>query len=356
MAFLDRLFGIIDDATAGGKDYDTISGDSPVIPNANLFFPVTGGTFDPGIERIDRNDEVRGRRANVHPRPFRSAPMITVPMSMYRVAAEKFTHKLLGATTTTGGGGATPYTHAIRSIGYPNVNLPALHAELVRDDTNIKMAGCTVNRITYDFPLDGEGTMEIELFGKYFDEFATASPSPTFPNMGATADTLMLRDAQAFIDGSLVAIPDLQGFSLTFSNNLLRKWYAGRNVRTRVLGSPSQTKKLWFPTENKAQAAPDITYSLTFGNTADAQEIAMWYAQVQSFIFEIEGLPLTGAYSATLEMMRVTIDAGVHTGGGADALSARDDITSTFEGGVFYSETVSRDLLIEFVSDTAVLA
>lgn len=343
MAFLDRLFGFTADATAGGKDYDALS--AGAIPDSTIWYPVTGGTFEAGIERIDRNDEVRGRRANVPPRPFRAAPSMTVPLSCYPNAASKLAYLALGVVNTTGSG---PYTHTLTALQYPTVSLPAVHAQMVRDTTNIKMAGSTVNQITFDFPLDGEGTIEFELFGKFHNEFADATPASTFTDFGAEVDTLMLRDASFYIDGSATKVQDLQGFSMTFNNNLIRKWYAGRDVVSRVVGSPTQAKKLWFPAENKAQAAPDITYSVTFGNTSDAEEIKMWYAAIEKFEFNVVGL-------GTDELTFIFYNA-VHTGGGPDALSARDDITSNYEGGVFFSESDSKDLEIIAVTNQSTLA
>lgn len=344
MAFLDRLFGFTLDATAGGKDYDALS--AGAIPDSTVWYPVTGGTFEAGIERIDRNDEVRGRRANVPPRPFRAAPAMTIPLSCYPRAAAKLAYLALGVTNTTGSG---PYTHTLTSLQYPTVSLPAVHTQMVRDTTNIKMAGATVNRVTFDFPLDGEGTIEAEFFGKFHDEFAAATPTSNFTNFGANVDTMMLRDAKFYIDDSVTQVDDLQGFSLTFNNNLIRKWYAGRDVVSKVVGSPTQTKKLWFPAENKAQAAPEITYTVTFGNTRDAEEIALWYAAIKKFEFVVEGLPITGG----TESMTFNFYNAVHTDGGPDALSARDDITSNYEGGVFWSEADSKDLEIVCVSDVA---
>lgn len=355
MAFLDRLFGFSLDAVAGGTDYDGLT--LGAVPDATIFYPITGGSFDGGIERIDRNDEVRGRRANVPPRSFRAAPAMTIPLSAYRKAIEKLAYLAMGDVNTTGGGGATPYTHTITTIGYPDVSLPAINMQMVRDTVNIKMAGSTLNRITLDFPLDGEGTIEFEAFGKFHDEFTAASPTPSFTGFGAEVDTLMLRDARFYIDGSVTQVQDLQGFNFAFVNNLIRKWYAGRNISSKTLGTVgsfgTQRRKLWFPAENKAQAAPDITYSVTFGNTNAAQEVAMWYAQIQKFEFDIVGLPLTGAYSATDEKVTIIIYNSVNTGGGSGALTAREDITSSFDGGVFFSEADSKDIEIVVTSDTA---
>lgn len=355
MSVLDRLFGITDDATAGGKDYDALGGPSPSIPDATIFYPVTGGTFDAGTERIDRNNEIRGRRANVPPRPFRAAPTMVVPMSAYQTALEKIVYKCLGTSTVSGGTSPTPYQHTVSSLQYPDVSLPALHAQMVRDTLNVKMGGSTVNRVTLDFPLDGEGTMEMELMGKYYMDDDAASPTPTYTGFDQEAETLMLRDAKVYLDGSSTQVSDIQGFNLTFNNNLIRKWFAGRNIDSKTLGTPSQTRKVWFPAENKAQAAPDITFSITFGSTDDAQELALWYTQIQKFEFNVTGNPIGGGYTGDYAM-DIIIYNGAYTGGGAAALTARDDITSSYDGGVFFSEQDSKDLEIIFTTDTATLS
>lgn len=464
MPTIARVFGIIDDATAGGEEYDVLKTGSPTVPDATTFWPVTGGTFDPGIERIDRNDEVRGRRANVAPAPFRAAPMMTVPVAAYRKVVEKAIYKALGSNTITGGS-TVPYVHTMKATGFGTLNLPAFHAQMVRDDLNIKMGGCTMNRFNLEFPLDGEGRAEFEMYGKWFSDYATAAPSATF-SLGSE-DVFTLRDAVGYVDATLpvvneaqqisitggptggdftltydgqttaaiaydaaaaavqtaiealsnvgtgnvtcaggplpgsavtatfvnelgaawgvdpvqmtadssgltggsspsvtvttatpaatygTAIPDLQGFSISFTNNLVRKWYAGRNIETRSLGG--RNLKLWFPAENKAQAAPDITFTLNFGNTVKSQEIAMWFAQQQKLVFTCVAGKLSAGLSAFSEAIRVVIYNSVTTGGGAEALTAREDITSAFDGGV-YLDSTGKDLEIQVVSDTATLA
>jgi len=461
---LQRLFGIIDDAVAGGADYDAIKYNSPIIPDSNVFWPAIGGTFDAGLSNIDRNAEVRGRRSNTAPLPFRSDPTITVPTPMYRTILEKSLQKCLGVRATSGGVSPAPFLHEWTPLQFGAVALPAAHVQLVRDDLNVKMAGATWNRLTLDFPLEEQATIEHEIFGKYFQEFVSAPPTPTYT---VSPDILLLRDAKAYLDGTATTnevqtltitgsptggffklrfkaaaaapieetadiahsataaavqtalealpsidpgdvvctggplpatgvvitfvgdwaatnvealtfthtltggssptpvitqttpgvghgtpIPDLQGFSLTFTNNLIRKPYAGRNIVTRVLGVGPQTKKLWLPAENKAQAAPEITYSLNFGNTVTAQEVALWFAQVQKLVFDCVGGPLAAPYSGVNEVVRIILYNIVHTGGGADALSNREDITSSYDGGVFYSPADSADIKIQIVSDT----
>ena len=339
MPTLRRVFGFIDDATAGGKDFTTLAG---AIPDATSFWPVTGATIDGGIERIDRNAEVRGRRANTAPLSFRGAPSVTFTGGAYREIVEKALYQTMGVVSTTGAG---PYVHTISSLQFGSINLPAAHIQIVRDDLNQKMGGASWNRTTLNFPLDGEGTVECEVFGKWLKEFNTAAPTLSFT--GLSDDILMLRDATMTIDDNVTPVPDLTGFSFSFSNNLQRKWYAGRNVESRTLNS--QVHKLWWPTENKAQAAPEITYSMQFGNTDVAQEVASMFAQVQKLEFTVTG---TGT-----DQLVITIFGGVHTGGaGADSLSARDDISATFEGGVFWSVADVADVTIEITGDVAVLA
>lgn len=352
---MNRVFGITDDDTAGGIDYDDLvaahtSGD--LIPDADLFWPVTGGTFDPGLGRIDRNEEVRGRRANTSPISFRSDPLITVPVAAYRKVIEKAFYKLFGNDSVTGGSGATPYTHALTPFGFGINQLPAAHVQLVRDSLNVKMSGATWNRITLSAPLDGEATAEMELWGKYFDNYLSTPPVASFT--GESPNPLLLRDAHMYIDGSSISVPDLQGFTFTYTNNLIRKPYAGRNVVSKTLNG--KTHKLWFATENKVQSAPDVAFAFQLGNTDITQETAMYFSQAEKFVVELTGDKLGGGFSATNELMRVTIYNGINTGGGAGPLSARDDIVSNYDGGSFYSTADSGDVLIQFISDVATYA
>lgn len=348
MANIRRLFGIANDSVAGGSEYNDLT--AGAVPDADTFWPVTGGNLDHNIERTSRNDEVRGRRAATAPEPFRAAPAMTVPFPVYRSVVEKILRKTLGGTDTVSGGVVpAPQTHTLGTLGFGSTALPAVHAQLVRDDLNHKMSGGAFNRVSLTFPLDGEATGETEIWGLYHAHFTGTVPTATYPD---TTNVLMLRDAQVFIDGAASAISDLQGFEFSFTNNLARKWYAKRNVVTQTIGSPSTTKKLWFPAENKLGASQDVTYRINLGNVNTAQELAHDFAQIQKFVFEVEGNPL-GTTPAANELVRITIYNGVHTGGGSENLSARDDITSSFEGGAFYSTTDAADIKVEVVNASA---
>jgi hypothetical protein len=339
-----RLLGIKEDPEAGGSEYDDLT--AGAIDNADVFWPVTGGTFDRNVERYDRNDEVRGRRAGTAPLAFRARPVLTVPIAAYASILGTALKKTLGGTDVVTGSVA-PYTHTFGILGFGATALPCVFAQIVRDDLNYKMSGGAFNRLSLSFPLDSEGTMEFEIWGLYHDSFdPTGAPSASYS--GISDDVMMLRDATCYIDGSMTAIPDLEGFDLTFVNNLNPKFYAGRNVVTKSLGTPTQTKRLWFPTENKVGASQDVTFGLQFGNANATQEIAHDYAQIQKFVFEVEGATLG---SGGRELLRITIYNGAWTGGGTEALTARDDITARFDGIAGYSTADSADIKVELVND-----
>lgn len=339
---------MINDAAASGSSYDnvvtTLAG---TIPDATKWWPVTGGTLDKGTDRIDRSNEARGRRARTRPLPFRGGPGMTVPVRPYHSLVKVLLKYALGREGTITGAG--PYTHPLRAVEYSDgVNyLPTAHVQLARDDLNQKMSGASLQRLTFDFPLDGDGSMEAEWWGLYQEHYASAVPAADFS--GLSEEPMLLRDAQVFIDGSGTAIPDLQGVRFAWVNNLRRRWYAGRNIKARSLGTPPKTYKNWYPEINKIGASQDVTFGLIFGDANSGQELAEEYAQVEKYVVELVGMPITGG----AELLRLTIFNGVLTEGGAGPLTAQDDLSSDFNGGVFYSEADSKDVLVEVVDDVA---
>lgn len=464
-----RLFGLKDDEVSGGSTYDVLapSGEVPApIPDANYFWPATGGTFDKGLEQIDRAAEVRGRRS-ISPRlPFRAAGVATVPVAAYRSVLEKALRKTLGGTDTVTGSGGAAQTHSLAVLGFAEGPLPAVHMQLVRDNYNLKASGCKFNRLTATFSLDGEGHIENELHSLYFSNYETTPPSASFT--GLSSDPLILRDGRVVLDGtgSVIAapgtvtptpeagggtltaaaykykvtsvnatgsgeslpspeatvtaeasgkvklawvavagagsynvyrtaaaggtgtehfvantatnsytdtgtattskvlptedtsqgiqIPDLTGFEFSFTNNLMKKWYAKRNVVTNIIGNPPLTKKLWHPTEMKLNAAQDVSYRLNFGNVETAQEVAQEFGQIQKLIFECAGPPLEGVTPAATELVRFTIYNAVHNpGAGSGALSARDDIVTELDGTGFYSAADGTDIKVEVINASA---
>ncbi len=422
------------------------------MPDSSIFWPVNGGTLDKNIKTINRNDEVRARRSGTANRPFRANPVLTVPVPTYRTVVEKALKKCLGGTDVpTPGSGITSQLHTLGVLGFGSTQLPAFHAQLVRDDLNHKLSGCAMNRVHLNFPLDAEGACEMEMHGKYHKDFGGSVPTASFT--GISGDILMLRDASIWLDGATevqtvglgsasagtitiqipagpgvaggttgsiaynaanavvqtamdtaigagncvvsggplpgvititfagsyagrdiptmvvtptgltggavtvattvpggVSIPDLTGFEFTFVNNVAPHWYAGRNVVTQTLGTPTQTRKLWFPAENKLGAMQDVTFAINFGNVNAAQELAQEFQQTQKFVFECTGGPLATTPAAT-ELLRLTLYQATVLGGGAEPLNPRDDITSRFEGTAWYSDVDAADIKAEIVND-----
>jgi hypothetical protein len=327
------------------------AGPPPEPPDAEVFWPITGGTLDQNTDRIDRNAEIRGRRAGTPPYAFRARPVMTVPVPAYQPALATALHKVLGGTDTVTSSSST-YTHSFSAIGYGTTSLPTVIAQLVRDDLNAKMSGGTFERVTATFPLDGEGTAECEIHGLYYGNFSSTPPTPDFTGTGmAESDNvMMLRDAQMFVDDAVDAVDDLQGFTFAFVNNTVPKWYARRNIDTRVVGT-NQNRRIWYPQINRIGPAQDVTFGFSLGSVDAAEELARDFGQIEKFVVEIFGDPI--GVTSVNEVIRFTLFGGQLTGGGAGPNSARDDITSDFEGGVYFSSADSNDLLIEIVNGSS---
>jgi hypothetical protein len=341
-----RLFGITDDVI-GGTSYENLT--DGTVPDATVFWPVTGGSLDRGLTRIDKSNEVRGRRSIATPDPLMAGPTMTIPVPAYRSVWEKLMRKLLGATDTVTGSADTGYTHSFTELGFGATQLPSMHCQLVRDDLNQKMSGGFVNSLTASFPLDSEGTLSAEIQGLYYGPYATDMPTPTYTDVD---QILLLRDASAYIDGSSTTIPDLQGVDLTFNNNITRKWYAGHNIVAQTLGASPLTRKLWFPSQYKLGAQLDITGTLTFGNVNSAQDVALDFAQVQKFAFNFVGGAISGSTGPQYEAVQVTINAVELTAdsAGPGDLQANGDITYAVNFGGYYSPYDDADVQFQSIN------
>jgi hypothetical protein len=333
-ANIRRLFGVADDVV-GGTSYENLTTPG-VVPDPTIFWPATGGTLDRGLTRVERTTEVRGRRAVAAPLPFRAAPAMTVPFPAYRSIFEKLMKKCLGGVDTVTGSASTGYTHTISELGFGSTQLPTLHAAMVRDDLYHKMSGGYVNRVTASFPLDGEGTLEAEIQGLYYTNYATAPPAATYTDVD---NVLMLRDAYMYIDAQATPIPDLIGVDLTFNNNIDRKWYSNHNVVLQTIGASPLMRKLWFPSQYKLGAQLDISGTITFGNVNTAQDLILDFGQIEKFQFTVLGGPIAGSTGPVYESIQITINAAelMPDSQSAAALAARGDITYAVNFGGFYS-------------------
>lgn len=341
-----RVFGFIDDATAGGSSFDDLT--SGAIPDATLFWPVTGGNLDRGIERNDRTDEARGIRPARPIMSFKARPVMTIPLDAYLEPVKKAFKKTLGGLdTVVTVTGVSTHTLAVLTQSGTAPQLPPVNAQLVRDDINHKMSGGVFDRLALTFGGDGPATMEVTIAGLYHAHFAAAAPTPTFT--GLQDEPLYGRDSRIFLDGSGTGVLDLQGFEFAFMNNVAPKPYFLRNIVSQTIGTPAKVRKLWFPEENKMNAAQDVTFAISLGNTNTTQELAMDYSQSEKVVFESVGFMIPSSTPPTAELLRITLESAVPTGGGADALSARADITSRFEGSAYYNDVAARDIQVQVV-------
>jgi hypothetical protein len=348
MTVIRRLFGYAEDTKNGGSGFDDLT--SGAIPDATVFWPVTGGSLDRNIERTDRNTEVRGRRAATAPAPFTAAPQMTIPVNAYLSVVAVALRKCFGGVDAGGTGTAPgPFVHNLVPLGFGATYLPAVHLQMVRDDLNHKVSGAVFSQVQLNFPMDGMGTIEITAPGQYYKNDPAAPPTSSFT--GLSDEPLFLRDAAVTIDGAAEAIPDLQAFEFGFNNNTTVKRYARRNVVSQSIGTPAKLRKVWYPSENKLGPSQDVTYAINTGNTEAGQELALDFGQVQQLAFNCLGADIPAA-SAT-EMLDIVLQAAEHTTGGAGDLSARDDITSRFEGGAFYNETAGADITVTVTNGSA---
>lgn len=349
-----RAFGYNDDPTsaAGGSNLEALTGGA--IPDVTKFWPVTGGNLEWQPSRIERNNEVRGRRAISPPIPFRVTPMQTIPIPAYRSVVEKALKLTMGSEGAITGTAPGPFTHTLTALGFGGTTpLPTIVTQLVNDDINRKMTGAVVERAAFNFPLDAEGTVELELHGLYAKQepAALASPTPVFTDL--SLEPYLLRDAKVFFDGGASAALAINAFTFTWVNNIdfSNRHYAGRNIESKTIGTPPVLRKLWFPHEHKLGAAQDVTYGLNFSNTNELQELAREYGQLQKIVVEIGGPPIPGA--SANELFRFTMFATEHTGGGTEALTARGDAQSSYQGGAYYSDADAADVKVEVVNGQA---
>lgn len=438
-----RGFGIAADPVAGGSSYDDLV--AGAIPDATEFWPVTAGNLDKGIAVLDRNDEVRGRRSPTPSIPFQAVPAVPATVPAYlSIVAKAMAWCMGGGDTVSGGPDPAPFLHRLAMIGYGADTLPKqVMAQLIRDDANHKASGASINRVSLNFPIDGEATMEVEFHPLYYKNDGAAAPTVVYTDLSPRP--LVLRDAAAWLDGAseqqtatltgtptggtftlglaglvsgpiaynataaavqaaleglasigagnvsvsggaggpwiitfrgtlagrnigvLVAngsgltggttpavavvettpggesIPDLQGFEFTINQNLTAKHYARRN---RVSDGDDI---LWFPEIRKLGGLPEITSRLIFGNVNSAQEVKQDFRKVQRVTFDCDGASL-GSTPAASELLRITQFATQITGGGPEGLTARDDITSNFELGAFFSDADAADIRVEVVN------
>lgn len=349
-----RWLALTDDPIAGGTKYDDVAADpaamlSPALGDAVV---VTTAQADPGSRTLDRDSDVRGRRANSQPISFAATPSMTAGGRAWTPIVKKLLRKAMGGTVAHAGGPApAAFMDTVQMAQSGNV--PALQGTLVREGQVDRMTGLWVNELTLDLPADGEGTFETTLVGLYHDvdDVATVAGLPAIAGAADQHTAYMLRDVTAYMgDGAGVAIDCLGGFGFTLNNSLSddfrTRFCAGKNIVEVVIDGVLH--RLWYPNRNKL--GPQIvTGRLDFGDVRPDRELRRIVNHAEKLVVELAGDPL-GTTPAADEMLRLVFWKQASTGGGAEPLARDGDQQSSYEFTAYLDDATGKDLEAVFAS------
>lgn len=343
-----RLIGFVDDAVAGGSAYDDLV--AGAIPAPTKFIPATTANVNDGTDFLDRANEVRGYRGSPPPVEFRANPGVPFTANAYPFLVKKLIRLWTGATDVRTGVPPAAITHKFQPI--QSGELPAIHMAVVRDEQYDAVAGCTAEQITLDFPLAEFATIEAELRGKYRKREAGNPPAATYaeyPRRG-----YLLRDAHVLLGGSPTAIPGLRGIRFVLSNSMVEPpdYEPKRNRVVTTYGGKKRT--VWWPARHKFMAH-SLTGQLLFSTPQPDEDFKRELAHAEQLVFECEFEDISPATTPPAkEMLRVSGPQMVRTGGGPEALTDQDEITSSYDFGLYIDEATGADATFEFVDGSNV--
>lgn len=359
---MKRWVGFVDDSTSGGSTYDTYAGTTGIaIAVPTTFVPVTTANVDPGLQQLNRDNEVRGRRGNTEPISFASAPNMTLESRAYPQLVRPLLRKALAGTVASTGTAPAAIVSTVQTL--ESGNLPALICWLLREGQLDRVTGAVVSEIAFDFPIDDEGTISATLPSLYHDtddstsatdpngDPAEALPTPSF---SGSADTFMLRDATAYVGAAGVELDDLAGFGFTFNNGLIddfrSRFRPGHNIE--VVSIDGTEHRLWYPARHKI-GAQQVTGRIDFSDVRPDRELMRLVTHAEKLVFEVAAGPL-GTTPAADEMLRVTFFKQAPTGGGAEPIQREGDQVSSYEFTAYVSAADgSKDLEAAFTGTTA---
>lgn len=359
-----RWLGYVADPVAGGstlEDLEAVVGAEAILA-PDEFVPVTTGQVDPGTQDLDRDNEVRGRRGNVAPVSFASAPSLQFEARAYPKLVRRLIRNVLGGTISSAG---APPASVSSTVGpLQEGNLPALMAWLIREGQADRLSGLWASEVELNFPVDEEGTVNATLNGLYHrvsptgalpddpnGEPAAAVPTPAYVGY---EDTFMLRDAIAFLGaGAGVELTGLAGFGFTFSNGLIDDFQSRFQPRhnIEVIDVDGEEHKLWFPERHKL-GPQNVTGRVDLSDVDPDSEQRRILRHAEKLVFEVAAGPL-GTTPAADEMMRLTFYNQSPSGGGAEPIQREGDQRSSYEFSAYIDPTTSKDVEGTFVGAAA---
>jgi hypothetical protein len=338
-----RLLGYVDDATAGGKSYDDLA--AGAIPDANKFVAVTEADVDMGDNRLERNTEIRGYRGSPPPIEFQANPKVSFTSIAYPHLTKKLVRLWTGGTDARTGTPPAAITHLLEAI--QSGDLPAVHLGVVRDEKYDKVAGCTLNQLTLDFPLADHATLAASFNGKYMiPNVGTAPPAAAYteyPRRG-----YLLRDAKVYLDGSITQIPALAGIRFVLDNRMADPpdFFPGENVVVTTYDGVK--RRIWWPERHKFMSHA-ITGQIMFSEPKPDEDLKRELAHAESIVLECSFEDIDPPTTPpAVEMLRVTGSQMVRTGGGAEGLQKEAAINSSYDFGLFVDEATGDDAKFEF--------
>ena len=360
-----RWLGYIADPVAGGstlEDLEAVAAGGPAILAPTEFVPVTTGQVDPGTNDLDRDNEIRGRRANVAPVSFASAPSLSFEARAYPKLLRRLVRNALGGSISSAGAPPAAVTSTVDAL--QSGNLPALIAWLIREGQTDRLTGLWPSEVELNFPIDEEGTVSATLTGLYHRVAATDA-LPADPNGEPAADVptpayvgyedaFMLRDAIAYLGpGAGTEIPTLAGFGFTFNNGLIDDFRSRFRPRhnIEVVNVDGDEHKLWFPERHKL-GPQSVTGRIDLSDVDPDSEARRIVRHAEKLVFEVAAGPL-GTTPEADEMLRLTFHKQSPGGGGAEPIVREGDQVSSYEFSGYLDEATSKDVEATFVGTAA---
>jgi hypothetical protein len=355
-----RWLALADDPIAGGTRYDDVVADPAALvpPVSTDLLVATASNVDDGRRDLNRDNDVRGTRANSAPISFASAPSLTFSARAWTSQVRKLLRRAIGGTVTPTGAPPAAVESSIQMLQSQTGNLPALIATLVREQQVDRLTGGWIDELTFNFPADEEGTIEgtVRALYRRVDDVDDVAPAlPALAGGVGQSVAYMLRDVIALEGpGAGVQIDCLGGFGMTLNNNLSddfrTRFCAGRNIEETTIDAVLH--RLWFPDKNRV-GSQTITGRLDFGDTRPEREARKLVAHADKLVVELYGDPL-GTTPAADESVRLIFHKHALTGGGAEPLAREGDQQSSYEFTAYVDDVTGKDLEAVVASTAAV--